>query len=207
LDPNCLEAHNSYAFLLQALGRLPEAIVEIGRAEERDPLSGAIQSASGRTFYRARRYQEAIRHFQRAIDLDPKDFGAYGRLGDVYEQMGRFEDALAAYDKGDKALALTGSRSRYVLRRVRISALMGKRDEARKGIEEFLRSPAAGNINAQAVALVYVALGDKDRAIAWLQKGVERHDLMSFIKVDPKYDSLQSDPRFKALLRRMNFPE
>src|SRR5205807_7256339 len=80
LDPNSLEAHNQYSFLLMALGRFPESIAEIGRAQERDPLSAAIQSSFGRILYRARRYDEAIRHFQQAVDLDPQDFGVYSRI-------------------------------------------------------------------------------------------------------------------------------
>ena len=57
------------------------------------------------------------------------------------------------------------------------------------------------------LAFAYAALGDKDRALEWPEKGIERRDFMVFIKVDPKLDPLRSDPRFAALLRRMNFPQ
>src|SRR5262249_34171325 len=72
LDPNSLQGYFGHATLLMCLGRFPEAISQIERAQERDPLSATVQSQFGRVLYRARRYKDAIAHFERALELDPQ---------------------------------------------------------------------------------------------------------------------------------------
>jgi tetratricopeptide (TPR) repeat protein len=205
LDPNSLDAHSTFAGMLMALGRFPEALAEIGRAQERDPLSAPVQSTFGRILYRARRYDEAIPHFQQALELDPQDWGVYARLSEAYAELGRLPEALALEEK---QLALQKSGPSHPAR-ARLYALMGRRAEALKAIEEFQRrSPTgAGGQGTGELAFAYAALGDKHHALEWLEKGIERRDFMVFIKVDPKLDPLRSDPRFAALLRRMNFPQ
>jgi tetratricopeptide (TPR) repeat protein len=198
LDPGNQNAHFYYSVLLMALGRHTEAISEIGIAEQLDPLSSTIQSTFGRILYRARRYDEAISHFKRAIDLDPRNNGAYGRLGDVYVQIGKYDDAIAMYEK---ASALRPGSGGYHPGIARVYALTGKQQEARQMISSARRS-------ALNRAAVYVALGDKDEAIKVLEKAIEARDaLLVFIKEEPSLESLHSDPRWKELLRRMNFPE
>ena len=96
LDPNSLDAHFFEGMLFMALGRFPESIAHIERAEQLDPLSPTVQSAFGRILYRARRFDEAILHLNQAIELEPETAGNYGRLADVYEEMGRYDEALAA---------------------------------------------------------------------------------------------------------------
>jgi tetratricopeptide (TPR) repeat protein len=95
LDHNNVAAHHTYALLLMALGRFPEALAHIARAEELDPLSPAIQSNFGRILYRARKFNDAIPRLERALELEPgMQRGVYGRLGDVYDQLGQYERAL-----------------------------------------------------------------------------------------------------------------
>ncbi|MBI1792372.1 MAG: protein kinase [Acidobacteria bacterium] len=198
LDPGNLDAHHSYAVLLMALGRFPEALAETARARELDPLSSTIESTYGRVLYRARKYDEAIQHLQRAIELDLRNFGAYSRLGDVYEQLGRFQDGLAMLEKAAAIRgsgALSGSSGR-------LYALMGRRGDALKAIEA-LKADRRRGTQAQEIGLIYAALGDRDQAFAWLEKAIERRDLVIFLKQDPKCDSLRSDPRFDALFRRV----
>jgi serine/threonine protein kinase/tetratricopeptide (TPR) repeat protein len=187
LDQSDLDTHRLYAFMLISVGRSADAVAEIQRAQQLDPLSSTLESDFGRTLYRARRYEEAIRHFQRAIELDPQNRGAYERLGEVYEMLGRLPEALAMHEKG------TGYGT------PRVYALMGRRREALAAIEALRARP-----NAYQIALIYAALGDKDQAFAWLDKAIERRDLVIFLKTDPPWDSLRSDPRFPALLRRIN---
>ena len=187
LDSSDSEARLSYGMMLVATGRFPDAVAQMQQAEQLDPLSSRLESDFGRVLYRARRYDEAVRHFQRAIELDPQNHGAYGRLGDVYQELGQLEEALAMHEKGGGWGV------------ARVYALMGRRREALNMIEKL--KTRAGS--AQEIALTYAALGDKDQAFAWLEKAVERRDNVVFLKTDPHWDSLRSDPRFSQLLRRI----
>ena len=203
LGPNNLIAHNDYAFLLHALGRFPEAILQIQTAAQLDPVSPAIQADFGRILYRARKYVEAVEHLNRALELAPDNGVAYGRLGDVYTEMGRYEEAIAAFER---AQAFSNN-PMYKARRARAYVLAGRRREALRLLEELKAVPRTGRFPGYSLATVYAALGDKDEAFRLLVKAVEERDQLScFLKTDPPFDSLHSDPRWKELLRRMNFP-
>jgi tetratricopeptide (TPR) repeat protein len=193
LDRSSVDAYYIYALLLMALGRLDEATAHIRTAAALDPLSAQVQSTFGRILYRARRFDEAIVHLHRAIELEPRNAGAYARLGDVYDQMGDYAQALTFFER---ARVVEGSNAAYAVRKARVSARMGRVEEARRAIT-----------NARNASEVYAALGDKDRTFDVLLKSVaNRQNWVIFIKADPLYDSLHSDPRWKELLRRMNLP-
>jgi tetratricopeptide (TPR) repeat protein len=201
IDPNNVDAHYFYGFLLMGLGRFPESISHFERAEQLDPLSSTVQSGFGRILYRARRFDEAISHLNRAISLEPRNHAAYGRLGDVYEEMGKYAEALAA---NEKANALAG-RAVYSADIARIYARMGKRNEARQILETFRNR--AVDLPVMAAAGAYAALGDRDEAFRMLFSKVEEHNVSDmYVKVAPPLDSLHSDPRWLVLLRRMNLP-
>jgi serine/threonine protein kinase/thioredoxin-like negative regulator of GroEL len=209
LDPGNLTAHHDFAQLLLVLGHLSESISHIESAERLDPLSSAVQSTFGRILYRARRYPEAIDHLKRAVELNPGNNGAYARLADVYEEMGRYEEAMAALEKAQALgeVRLYGSTG-YKARLARVYARTGRRREALRTIQELKATLAPSRFPRLAVAAVYTALGDKDEAFRLLIKTVEEHDQLNvFIKVDPPFQSLHSDPRWKALLHRLNVPE
>jgi TolB-like protein len=199
LDPASVDAHRLFAFLLSALGRHTEALSHIQTAERLDPLSARVQDDFGRMLYRARNYAEAERHLKRAIALG---FLARGRLADVYEQTGRYAEALDIYETG------RGSGNVFsIASRARLYAKMGRREEARRLLKDLQRTtyPRFPRMHA---ATAWAALGDKDEAFRPLFSAVEQRDnLLVFLKVDPKLDDLRSDPRWKELLRRMNFPE
>ena len=195
LDPNSLDAHYVYALLLMALGRIPEAITHIEHSAQLDPLSAQVHSTFGRLLYRARKFEEAIVRLNRAIELEPRNSQAYDRLGDVYDQMGKHVEALAFYEKSRGPTRNPGERSRIA----RTYARMGRVSEARQIVNSLGDSYSS--------AEVYAALGDKDAAFRLLFKSVaERSDWFIFIKADPPFESLHSDPRWKELLRRMNLP-
>jgi TolB-like protein/cytochrome c-type biogenesis protein CcmH/NrfG len=196
LDSGSLYVHRSYAFLLMALGRHAEAISEVQIAAQLDPLSSDIQSTFGRVLYRARKYEEAIAHFKRALELEPRNYSAYVRLGDVYAKLGKYDEALTMFEKA----AQLRDDGMHAARIARVYALMGRQREAR---------PMLGGLKAGAfeIAGVYAALGDMDEAFKILEKAVEeRTALLVYLKEDPTFDNLHSDPRWQALLRRMNFP-
>ena len=196
LEPGSVHAHRSYAILLMALGRHTEAIAEIRQAALLDPLSPDVQSVYGRILYRARKYEDAIVPLKRALELDPQFYSAYVRLGDVYCALGRFDEAIAIFDKA----AQLRSEGFHTVRRARIYALTGRQREAREILSQAKR-------RGFETAGAYVALGDLDQAFRILEKAVdERDSLLTFIKEDPTFDKLHSDPRWQRLLLRMNFP-
>ena len=199
IDPNNRDAHYFHGMLFMALGRFDEAIDHMERAERLDPLSPAVQSGFGRVLYRARRFDEAIVHLNEAIELEPQTPGSYQRLADVYEEMGRYDEALGLHGKEDMLLGRPAGESLAV---ARINARMGKPMEARR----ILRARRSTHWPWFESATVYAALGDKDEAFQSLARMFEERDGLNFVKTDPRFDSLHADPRWQALLRRMNYP-
>ncbi len=206
LDPNSAEGHQVYADLLMLLGRHAEAIREMERAAQLDPLSSYIQSRYGRVLYRARRYQEAVPHLQQAIQLDPNPGNSmpYWILAELYGEAGRYDEAIANYkmaqSHGGRALSIS-------VQIAGVHARIGKRNEARRMLEELKATSDPVSFSNLSVARAYVALGDKDQAFEVLLRLVEeRNNLATTIKADPPFESLHSDPRWTALLWRMNLP-
>jgi tetratricopeptide (TPR) repeat protein len=148
--------------------------------------------------YRARRFDDAIPHLQQAIELQPEAAGNYGRLADVYEEMGRYDEALAVHEK-EKKVAGAQELSPAV---ARIYARMGKADEARRILDVQRTRGSQWFV----LATTYAALGDNDEAFRLLFQVTEERDALNYVKTDPRLDSLHSDPRWQTLLRRMNLP-
>ena len=206
LDPNSAEAHRTYGELLSALERHAEAIREMQRAEELDPLSSVIQSRYARALWRARKYEEAVLHVQRAIDLDPNPGNVmpYWILGDLYAEMGRYDEAIASLKKaqshGGNALGISSDVAG-------VYARMGKQKEARRMLAELKATTDPASFSNLAAAYAYTALGDKDEAFKVLFRLVEgRNSYATYIRAEPPFDSLHSDPRWKELLRRIGLP-
>jgi serine/threonine-protein kinase len=197
LDPGSLQAHLHYGHLLMHLGRHDEAVREGQIAVQLDPLTSETQTALGRFLYRARRYEEALPYLKRAVELEPRSVGANVRLGGVYVQQRRYDQAIAVFEKGRE---LTGDGRTFQAVTAHVYALTGKQREARQMISGVKAAPIL-------VAAVYTALGDKDEAFRILEKAIEeRNSLLAPLKEDPPLENLHSDPRWKDLLRRMNFP-
>ena len=197
LDPNSLDAHFFQGMLCMALGRFPESISHIERAEQLDPLSPTVQSAFGRILYRARRFDDAIPHLKQAIELQPQAAGHYGRLADVYEEMGLYDEALAVHEKEKKVSGRAQDLSPAV---ARIYARMGKPAEARRMLDLQRTKGSQWFV----LATTYAALGDNDEAFRLLFQVTEERDALNYVKTDPRLDSLHSDPRWQTLLARMH---
>lgn len=201
LDPNNLDAHFNNALLQMALGHLPEALAEIQTVEKLDPLSHQVQALFGRILFRAGKPDEAILRLKRAIEREPRSALAHRFLGEVYEQMGRYEEALAIYTKHRALRRDPPNHPAFQATRARVYARMGKRTEAL----DILK--ALKPLNPDLRAAAYAALGDNDKAFRLLFQKVEnREETLFSIKTEPQFASLHSDPRWQQLLRRMNFP-
>jgi len=203
LNPNYATAHEWYSIYLTAMDRPQEAAVEIGRAHDLDPLSLTISTDMGFDFYYKRKYDEAIQQFQKTLQMNPKFPLAHLWLGRAYQQKGMYEDAIAEYEKADDALpgwivTLAGIGNVY--------GVSGKKKEAREMLERLEKLSQRKYVTPYGVALVYVGLGDKDQALIWLGKAVEdRAHWLVWMRLDPRWDPIRGDPRFKEITRRVGF--
>jgi TolB-like protein/DNA-binding winged helix-turn-helix (wHTH) protein/Tfp pilus assembly protein PilF len=202
LNPNLASAYVYYAYFLQAMGRNPEALAAAHRAVELDPLSAPNICDEGRILYRARQFDNAVERYQRALELDPSYVPALWRMADAYEQLTRFEVGLS-YAR--KAQEITGSRIAGLRPLARIYASMGKRREALEAAKAIEEDGTLGG-KEYALTVVYSALGDRDRAIKQLEKGVRMRSLPPFVFVEPQLDGIRSDPRFQQLRHRAGLP-
>ncbi|HLW78273.1 MAG TPA: tetratricopeptide repeat protein, partial [Terriglobia bacterium] len=203
LDPSYAAAHEGYGYLLVSQGRMEEGLRENQRAVELDPLSSESNWLLGWMLYLGRRYDPAGEQLRRTVDLDPNYFLAHVVLGACYAQKGQMSEAIPEFEKG----VSLGECNQSLGELGRAYALAGKRQEAQKIADRLIAEWKRTHVGAFEIAIVQVGLGDKDQALAWLEKAYEdRSFFMVDFKDEPELDPLRSDPRFKDLLRRMNFP-
>jgi len=204
LNPSYATAHLWFAQYLAATGRLEEALAEVNRARELDPLSLNINTNVGWMLHFARRYDQAIQQYRRALEIDPNFAQAHGRLGGTYLQESMFDQAIAELES---AVTLSGSSPAAVGFLAHAYAMSGRRAEAEKLLNELTQLSKQRYVSPTAIAVVHIGLGDWDQAFEWLEKAYrERSNSMVYLRVDPLFDPLRSDPRFVDLVRRVGFP-
>jgi len=202
LDPNYAYAHSNYSLYLSEMGRHDEAIKEAKRGLESDPLSLDINNILGWILYLARRYDQEIEQFQNLLEIDQNYWIAYNNLARAYAGKEMYKIAIV---EAQKAIELSGGNTMAIAALGYIYALTGRRDEAKKVLDDLFELSKQEYVSSFYVALVYSCLGQKDQAFEWLDKAYEEHDVyLSQLKVFPLFDSLRSDPRYKALLKKMN---
>jgi len=201
LNPNYATGLHLYGIgYLSIMGRHDEAIAALKRAEELDPLSLSINRGLGDALYHARRYDEAIVQYQKTLEMDPSFFPTHFSLGRALEQKGMHDEALAEY----VTLVSLSKDSLGITALGVIRAVMGKRSEAKKTIDELAAVSKREYVSPHLTAQVYAALGNKDKTFEWLEKAYEEHSggLVS-LKVDPVWDAVSDDPRFTSILKKM----
>jgi TolB-like protein/DNA-binding winged helix-turn-helix (wHTH) protein/Tfp pilus assembly protein PilF len=209
LNPGYAPAHHMYGLLLSRTGKTEEALAQLKRARELDPLSTSIAvTAVGPLVFAppsARQPDRAIEELREIIRLDANFPPAHSLLAEAYAQKGKFQESIAEYslvqqlDKSAGALGFLGL----------AHARNGERDKAHRFLADLQERLDRGeHITALAFAGIYTSLGEKDQAFAWLDKAYEAHDEeLSDFKVDPKFDSLRSDGRYIRMLKRLNLFE
>lgn len=206
LDPGYAVAHHWYGTFLDTIGWTDDAIAEGTRAEELDPYSLIIIRDLGATFLHARRYAEAIRQYRKALELDPGFAPAHGFLGTAYTELGDHEQAVA---EGLMAVRLTGRAPGRLAAYGRSLAAAGRTSEAREILAELRQQPSTVFVSVVDVAILEAALGDKDGALRTLEAGfrVRDSELIRLGRGDPALDPLSTEPRYRDLVRRMDFPK
>jgi serine/threonine-protein kinase len=203
LNPNFADAHDNYASYLSDIGQWDKMSSELRRAEELDPLSFHIYSDGATAYFTERRYDQGVEQAQKAIELQPDYFPAHSWLALIYVQMGRLPEAVVEAQKGaqlsDSPLAkgFLG----YVY------AAAGQKREAGKVVDDLKANFSTRFVCPFEIGTTYLALGDKDEAFRWFEKAYEERSIcISGMKFDPRLDSIHSDPRYQAILARLNFP-
>jgi DNA-binding winged helix-turn-helix (wHTH) protein/TolB-like protein/Flp pilus assembly protein TadD len=199
-DPNL---HHWRSLNLMAMGRLEDARASMQRALALDPLLLITKVNLGRIDYYAGRYDQAIEQYRRALELDGNFARAHLRLGMAYAQRGQYVEALAEFDKTREIAGDTPQVAAHIAHTL---ALSGKKSEARARLAELERPSARQYVPPYDIALIFVGLGEKEQAFAWLEKAyTDRSSEMIYFKIEPMLAPLRSDPRFQDLLRRMKF--
>jgi serine/threonine protein kinase/tetratricopeptide (TPR) repeat protein len=203
-DPGSAEAHRRYADFLSETGRPEDALPEILRAVKLDPLSVVGQTMLGWTYYFARRYDDAIGQCQKVVTVEPDSANAHNCLGLSYLAK---RDYPRAIEECQRAVRLSGNDPARAVDLARAYGLSGDTTGAQKILNEWRARTQHGYVPSYFFAQVYVALGEKDNGLAWLEKAYAEHDSrLVQLAVDPAFDPVRSDPRFQDLKRRLRFP-
>jgi TolB-like protein/DNA-binding winged helix-turn-helix (wHTH) protein/Tfp pilus assembly protein PilF len=201
LEPSYAEGHRSYAIYLMVVRRHEDALAEARRARELSPLSLPINVELGAALVRAGRYDEAIERLQKTLEIDPKFGRAYLTLAEAYVAQGDWPRAVAAFEK---AASRSGAAPDHWLGYA--YGVAGRRREALEVLARIEKLSHERYVSPQSLAVVHLGLGDKDRAMAWLEKAYEERafELLGFSS--GLLDGLRDDPRFQDLRRRMRLP-
>ncbi len=205
LDSTNARSHWMRGMYLTAMNRSEEAIASVERAQRLDPLSLIIQSASARSYYNARRYQEAIDQAKVALALDSTHARARFWIGMAAEQLGRSDEAIRELKA---TIQQGGPTSAYLAALAHVYATSGQRREALRLLRDLETRSKTRYVSPLDLATIRLGLGDTDSALALLSRAVQAHDgALHFLAVDPRYEPVRRDPRFQCLLRRIGFPD
>ena len=199
LNPGYATAHHWYAWHLSLLGRYDEAIVEMKKAENLDPLSLIINADLAELLLLAHSYDESIRQSRKTIEMDPNFALAHNQLGQAYLEKQMRDEAITELQK---AVQLSAGSPTCLANLARAYGASGKKSEAAKVLTDLKKRSSLGYSHASEIAVVYAALGDKNQAMTWLEKGYEER-FNPGVLLRPGFDPLRSDPRFQELVRRI----
>jgi TolB-like protein/DNA-binding winged helix-turn-helix (wHTH) protein/Tfp pilus assembly protein PilF len=202
LNPGYATAHHWYAWHLALLRRYDEAIAEMKKAQNLDPLSLIIDADLAELLALAHSYDESIIQSRKAIEMDPNFALAHNQLAQAYLQKDMNEDAVAELQK---AVQLSGGSPTCIANLARAYVASGKRNEAEKLLRDLKNRSTPGYSHASEIAVIYASLGDTDQAMSWLQKGYEER-FNPGVLLRPGFDPLRSDPRFQDLASRVGLP-
>lgn len=221
-NPFYAPARQYYANYLAKLGELDEAIAEINKAYEIDPLSLSVNLAMGKIYFYARRLDEALTKGRELLELEPGFGPANGLIGMVYLERGCYSEAInefkimmefSAGEYGVTRGARNASAAKSALPDYDPEALAllgyayarsGKRAKALRVLGELEELIKIRYVEPHTLALVHIGLGDSDKAFQWLERAfMDRSNTLTFIKVAPFFDSIRDDPRHGRLVRRL----
>jgi serine/threonine protein kinase/Tfp pilus assembly protein PilF len=194
LNPNYAAARQEYAEYLACLGRFDEALKEIKQAQKLDPLSLMFSASEANFLYYARDYDHAIEQNKKTLEMDPNFRPAHVYLGRSYREKGIYEKALEEFKKINSQIDIGIT-----------LAKMGKKPEAHQVIKDYTEDTIQSDspLSLENVARIYFSMEEEDQGFKWLKRAYEEKESLRFLKVHPLYDRVRSDPRFKALIKKV----
>ena len=202
IDPDYAIGQLWYALYLLYMGRFEEGTSTIMKALEIEPLSLLINGNLGATFYFKKEYDKAIEQLLKTLEMDPNYLLSYWFLSGGYAGKGMWKEAIAAIEK---AVALSEESPFFIGYLGWGYAISGKKAKARRTLNQLEELSKEKYVSPYYRALVYLGLGEKDRFFGYLEKAYEAREplLVTTMKAAPYFDSVRSDPKFKALLKKM----
>jgi TolB-like protein/DNA-binding winged helix-turn-helix (wHTH) protein/tetratricopeptide (TPR) repeat protein len=205
LNPSYATAYQRYSLYLMAMGRTGESLAQMNRARELDPLSISMNFSLGWRLYMAHQYDQAISQLRNTLEMDPNFALPRMVLGQAYEQKGMVPQAIAELQR---AVANSHDSPPMLGSLGHAFALAGNKAEADKILAQMQEQSKKRYVSPFYVSVVYAGLHENENAMDWLEKAYEdRSNAIIFLKVDPDFDGLRSNPRFQALLRRLALQE
>ncbi len=203
LNPNYAPGHHFFADYLKGMGRFDEALAQIREAQALDPLSLAISSGVGHVLYLSRQYDEAIAAYRHTLELDPNFVQARLWFGRPFLQKGLYDEAISELKQ---AMALSGGSTISMAVMAHAYAAAGRTAEAQEILDRLQERAKEQYVPSYWIGLIYVGFGDKDRAMDWMEKAYdERSAWLAWMNVEPRFDPLRSEARFKALASKIGF--
>jgi tetratricopeptide (TPR) repeat protein len=186
------------------MGRFDEALIEIEKAQELDPLSLAINTGVGHVLYLSGQYDDAIEQYQKAVDLDPNFMITHVWFGRPYLEKGMFEEAISELEI---AVKLSGESTLPLAMLGHGLASAGRKDEAMQIMEKLKDRSKNQYVPSYWIAVIYTGLRDKKQVITWMKKAyAERSSWLVWSNVEPRFEWLRNDPDVAELLKEMKFP-
>jgi eukaryotic-like serine/threonine-protein kinase len=207
LNPNSANTHKLYWLYLSSLGRHEEALAEIKNAIRLDPLNLKYSDNLGQEYTTGRQYDLAVEQFKKVVEMDPSFASVHFDLSGAYFDMGKYDLWLQEQEEG----ASLSHQPEYEAIFKEVSKVY-----AQSGFQAALREWAKQEVELSKrryedpafIGFIYAAMGDKDQAFAWLEKGLkEKSDTIQYLKTSHMADSLRSDPRYADMLKRMGMPQ
>ena len=186
--------------------RYEEAIAQKNLAIKLEPLVQYFQTSAGMPLLTMRRYDEAIDQYRKALNLEPNFHAARFQLGEAYLYKNMYEDAIQEIKE---AVRFSGQSPHYLGTLSYAYSLAGKKSEAREILQQLKKLGESRFVSSLGFIYAYLGLGDREKAIEYLQRSVESRDV-TFLPGEinlEAFDDIRSDPRFKEIVRKMNIPE
>lgn len=204
INPNYATGHNWYGFHLTMVGRFDEAITEMLRARELDPLSPSIIQSLGWTYYQARRFDESLTTFQNMLETAPDLAYGLATYSWALRHVGETDEAVKT---AEKALSLSSGGQFYVAVLGAAYAAAGQGDEARAALAQLAEMSASSYVSPYHRALIRAHLGEREQVFILLQEAHQIKDgWLAWLAVEPQFDSLREEPEFRELLKQTRNP-